>query len=390
MTALAIAKVELVRLFRERANLFFVLVMPLLLVAAIGAAFGGGTQSRVGIVAADDGAALVRGLVAALDGADGVEVVTVADQEALERAVARGQMSAGVVIPPDLPTRLASGNDLAVGYVGRGDATAISVRVVIEAALADQSAVVTAARFAGDLSGGDPADLLATAGRLQALVPGVEVTTTDVGGDPALQELAALGRFDLGASSQLFLFVFLNALASGAALIQTRRLGIAHRMLATPAGVPTILAGQAAGRYLIAVFQAGYIIVASTLLFGVQWGDPLATGSLVLIFCAVAAGAGLLLGSVLENDSQAAGIGVGLGLVLAALGGSMMALDFFPDGMRRVARFTPHGWANEAMAEIVRRGGGVADVVEHLAVLGGFAVVLVGAATVALTRTLSR
>jgi ABC-2 type transport system permease protein len=48
---LAIARTELVRLFRDRSNLFFVFLFPLLLVVLIGAGFGGGFATRVGVVA---------------------------------------------------------------------------------------------------------------------------------------------------------------------------------------------------------------------------------------------------------------------------------------------------------------------------------------------------
>ena len=45
----------------------------------------------------------------------------------------------------------------------------------------------------------------------------------------------SLGQFDLGASSQLVLFMFLTGLTGSAALIQSRQLGVTTRMLGTPA-----------------------------------------------------------------------------------------------------------------------------------------------------------
>lgn len=126
------------------------------------------------------------------------------------------------------------------------------------------------------------------------------------------------------------------------------------------------------------------------MLFGVSWGDPLATGAVVLLFSLVAAGAGMLIGSVFRNDSQAGGAGVGLGLVLAALGGSMMSLELFPATTRAVAWFTPHAWANQAMAEIVRRGGGVGDVLPELGALMLYAAGLLTLSTGLLRRTLTQ
>jgi ABC-2 type transport system permease protein len=136
--------------------------------------------------------------------------------------------------------------------------------------------------------------------------------------------------------------------------------------------------------------QAAYIIVATLLLFRVDWGRPTATAAVVLLFCLVAGGAGLLLGAVAKNDSQASGIGIGVALSFAAVGGSMVPLEIFPETMRMVARVTPHAWANDAMAEIVRRDGGVLDVLPQLAALATYAAVLLGLAGWRLQRTLTR
>jgi ABC-2 type transport system permease protein len=67
-----------------------------------------------------------------------------------------------------------------------------------------------------------------------------------------------------------------------------------------------------------------------------------------------------------------------------------MPLEFFPDGMRAVARLTPHAWANEAMAEIVRRDGGIGDVLPELGVLAVYAVVVLSLSVVLLRRALTR
>ena len=41
MAALEIARVNLLRILRDRTNLFFVFLLPLIIIVALGAAFGG-------------------------------------------------------------------------------------------------------------------------------------------------------------------------------------------------------------------------------------------------------------------------------------------------------------------------------------------------------------
>ena len=390
MSALVIARTELLRLLRDRSNLFFVFIFPLLLVVLIGSAFGGGMDQRLGVVAPDAASELVE----ALDGIDGVAVVEVDDEEELADRVARGRLVAGVLVPDEAawePDDLdpAGADGAQVAFVARGDGSSLGLRVLVAATVTERAAVLDAARLAALVDDGPSAQHLEVARGLQATLPGVEVRLEAVGSDEVTREFAELGQFDQGASSQLFLFTFLISLAAAGALIQSRQLGVARRMLSTPTSTTAVLVGFGAGRLLVAVTQAAYIVGASILLFQVDWGSPLPTTVVVLAFCLVAGGAGMLVGATMRNDSQAAGVGLGVALGAAALGGSMVPLEVFPEGLRLAAHVTPHAWANGAMAEIVRREGGLDAVAVPVGVLLGYAAVLYGLAVWRLRRTLS-
>jgi ABC-2 type transport system permease protein len=385
----AITWVELVRLLRDRSNLFFILVLPLLLVVLIGAQFGGSFDARIGVVG-PDGDAAADAVVADLEAREGIATVAYDDREVLLDEVERNLLSAGLVLPEGFGDALAASEAVEVAFIAQPDAGSLSLRSVVEAALAEPAAVAGAASAAATATGGAPAELTATAEGLRERLPKLEVATVAVGGDELAQEFAGLGQFDLGASTQLVLFTFLTALTGSAALIQTRKLGVATRMASTPTSIGAILGGQAAGRIAVALFQAGYIIVTTLLLFQVDWGSPTATAAVVLLFAIAAGAAGMLIGSIATNDAQAGGLGVGLGIGLAALGGSMVPIEFYPEGMRVVAALTPHYWANQAMAEIIRRDGTVGDVLPQLGVLALFCVVLLALASWRLYRALIR
>jgi ABC-2 type transport system permease protein len=385
----AITKVELLRFLRDRSNIFFVFVFPLLLVALIGAQFGGGQEARLGVVgAADDPAA--DELIEAIERSGEVGVVPRDTTGDLEDAVARGTLAGGIVLPDGFGASLAAADAVTVTYLGRPDATSLALRSLVDAAVAEVAAAPNAAAVAASVAGTSSGELVDVATAVRGEVRPLEVSSTTLGTDELAEAFAGLEQFDLGASSQLFLFTFLTSLAGGAALIQTRRYGVARRMAASPISMGEIVAGHAGGRLAIALAQAGYIVVATWLIFGVNWGDPLASTVVIVLFSAVAAAAGMLVGATFRNDSQASGAGVGLGIGLAALGGSMLPLELFPEGVRVAAHVTPHAWANEAMAELVRRDGTVADVALEIAVLAAMAVLLFSLAAWQLRRALLR
>ena len=49
MKVITIAVTDVRRLLRWRANLFFMLVLPMMIVLLLGAAFGGSQQARIGV-----------------------------------------------------------------------------------------------------------------------------------------------------------------------------------------------------------------------------------------------------------------------------------------------------------------------------------------------------
>lgn len=382
--AVTVAGAELRLFLRDRSNLFFVFVFPLMLVLMIGLQFGEGASSgRVAVSGA--GSSLQSGLVQRLEDGD-VVVRDPAWDDALE-LLARGRLDVAVRVDGAAATAYDAGQAVTLEVVrgpsGNAQVVEQDVRVAVDALRSARSRVL-ALEAAGVPS--DRAEAAVTAAEAEVSAPRLEVSSVD----RLSQEFEGMGQFEFGASGQLLLFTFLACLGGSATLIQARRLGVVSRMLAGPVTAGELVAGQVLGRWAIALFQGGYLMVATSLLFGVDWGSlPLAL-LVLLVFSLVAAGAAILLGTLLENEGAAAGAGIGFGLVLAALGGSMFPLELFPDTMRTLSRFTPHAWAYEALADVQRRGAGLVEVLPELGVLAAMAALLVALGSWSLRRSLAR
>ena len=379
----AIAGVELRRFLKDRSNIFFVFVFPLLLVLLIGSAFGGSSGGRVALAGPDG--SLRSALTAALE--DAQVDVNVVDADHMRELVARGRADVGVLLPDEAAAAYDDGSDLQLqvipGAQAQSQVTAQRVRTAVQKLATEQGQVAALAT-----AGIDADTARAALGSAARMVSPPRLAVVNV--SEIAQEFSGLGQFDYGAGSQVLLFVFLTSLAGSATLIQARRQGVIRRTLAAPVSTAQAVGGLAIGRLAIAAFQGAYIMAASTLLFGVDWGN-LALALLVMVtFALVAAGAAMVLGSVLDNAAAASGVGVGLGLVLAALGGAMYPLEFFPDTLRTVAHVTPHAWASEALAEIQRHNGTLVDILPQLGVLLAFAVVLLVLGSWTLRRSLAR
>lgn len=372
MKALSIGWVNIKRMIRERSNIFFVFIFPIALVLLIGIQFGSGFEPSVA-VHQEDHDVLSDRVVDALMAEEAIDVQILETTDEVITAVERGTVQAGVLLPEGMADTAAAGDTVEIGLIGRTDGTSNQISSVIGASISEVMMPVGAAQFAVVETGAGFDEALATADGVSAQVERIEVEVSSVG--EAIFP-ATMGQFDLGASSQLTLFVFLTALAGSSALILTRQLGISKRMLSTPTSMGTIIVGESLGRFGTALVQGLYIMVLTLIIFGVDWGDPLGAFLILVAFSAVGAGAGMLLGSTFSNDQQAGGIGVVLALGMAALGGAMYPLELFGPTMQRIAHFTPHAWALDAFAVLVREDGTTADILLELGVLVLYAAVL--------------
>lgn len=385
MKPLVIGANSVLRMLRDRNNLAFVFVYPLVIVLLFGATFGGGFVPIVGVAVAEEGP-LATELVAGLRADPRLSVIEFEDQAGMLRGVERGELEAAVVVPPGYDADLEIGLEVEVGYISRTSGAGPQLQSSLQAVLRRQGGQVAVARFVAERGGVGFSSALTLTRAVAPSVPGIVVAKSTLG-QPFYPE--TFGRYDLGASSQLVLFVFLNALAGSAGLIDSRRLGVSRRMLATPTSVVEVITGEAVGRLAIALFQGLYVVAATSLIFQVNWGDPLGAAALLAVFSLVGAGAALLMGSTLRNEQQATGIAVVAGLALAALGGCMLPLEFYSSTLRTVAHLTPHAWAVDGFDDLVRRGLGLADILPELSVLMGFAATLLGLAAWRLRRALT-
>ena len=374
------------RLRRDRTALFFILVLPAFIILVVGIGIGGANSKlAVGVVDKDAGplGAQLRG---ALARSPRLRIQSYDDSSSLRAGVRHSEVVAGVVIPPGYDADLRAGRLAKVAFItDPAGQSSIAARGSVAAAVDAQSAVAGAAGFAGRAAGTSFDAGYRQAHALAAAGGGVDVKVSTASGRGPLP----LG-FSYTAPSNLVLFVFITSLASGGAIVFARRLGVTRRMLATPTQPSVVVLAQAGSRFLTAVFQGLFILVLGRVVFGVQWGDPLAAGLLVLVFAFVATGAALLIGTIVRTEEQAGAVGPPVGIALGMLGGCMWPLVIVPPIMRTIGHATPHAWAMDGFIELVARGGHLRAIAPDLLALGVFAVAFLAAGTWRLRRTILR
>lgn len=370
--ALATARVEWVRFFRDRVAMFSTIALPVVLVLLISLSFGqSADRLPVGLLA-DDPGPLGTSLIAELEDNPAIEVTVYTDRSDLYRDIRMGLLGGGVEVPADgQPVQM---------FVQQASTGAGVVLSTVNSAAAQISTRATAVTVLSR----EVADTRAQAAVDAALdqVPEVAVSARALG---AVNEMDA-NRFASAVPSQLMLFTFLNGLLGAAALVQARQLGVFQRTLAAPHGLGVYLSGLGLSRFFIALLQAAILLGLGVLWFGVNLGDPVAIIALVFVYSVIAAAAGMLLGAVARTPGQAVAVAVPAGIVFGMLGGCMWPLSVVGPTMQRIGHLTPQGWAMDAWNQIINDAAGVAGIATELAVLVGFAVALSVLAVWALGR----
>jgi len=193
-TTFAIAGVELRRFFKDRSNVFFALVFPLLIVLLIGAQFGGGSTSRIALVGPDS--ALRAALAAELEDED-IDV-TIAGADDMRELVARGRADVGVLLGDQAAAAYDDGSDLQLQVIAGSQAQ--SQVVAQQVSTAAQNLTTELGQVIALTTAGLDADAARTAlGIARAVVspPRLEV----VNASEIAQEFSGLGQFDYGAGT---------------------------------------------------------------------------------------------------------------------------------------------------------------------------------------------
>jgi len=173
---------------------------------------------------------------------------------------------------------------------------------------------------------------------------------TGNGGSNDIDMLAIL------APGMALMFLMYTVTNGGRSLLIEKNQGTLPRLIVTPTRTSQVLAGKVFGIFLTGFVQMLILIGATSLLFHLQWGDPLAL--LVLTAAAVigATGWGMLLTAIARTPGQVSSIGSAIMLIFGMLGGSFFSMDNFPRWVQSIAHISPNAWGMDGFTSLALGG----------------------------------
>lgn len=343
--AVAIVAKDLRQRLRDRSALLIALVVPLALASIFGLTLrdvaSGDVTFDFAIADRDRGevAQGFRGLLREAE-REGFVRLREARSEQEARELARdGDVSAAFVLPVGLTRAVAAGAPAELEVVGNVDEP---IGSLVARSLADGFASeVNAVRVAVVAAGGGR-ELAERASALPRPVRLEDVTT----------ERKELDATTFYAAGMAVFFLFFTVQFGFASLFDERREGTLARLLAAPARRGAIVAAKATTSIVLGAVSMTVLVVATTLLLGAEWGNPLGVGLLIVAGVLAATAVTTLVVTIARTAEQAGTWLSIVALVLGMLGGSFFPVAQTGGALALLSRGTPHAWFLEGLAEL--------------------------------------
>ncbi|HYN19237.1 MAG TPA: ABC transporter permease [Actinomycetes bacterium] len=368
-TTLLVAGKDLRQRLRDRSALVIAFIAPFVLAAIIGLAFGGdfAFKATYAVADADRGpvaAGFTEGVLASPGLRDLVTVRQVDPGEA-RALVDRGEVDAAFLLPAGLSASVRAGRPATVTVVEAGDNPIAGqvARSLADAYAAELAATGLAVATALDVAGRPPTE--AEARRLGEQAAAGRLPVRLVEGQAGGRTIEAASYF--GPSMAIF-FLFFTVSFGARSILAERRQGTMRRLLATAAPPGGVLAGKALAAFVLGTSSVLVMWLATTLVFGADWGDPLAVVALTVSSVLSVIGITALVITLAKSEEQAEGYSSLVAFTLALLGGNFIYLAQLPELLQRAALLTPNGWALRGFVDLVADGGGLATVAAPVAV----------------------
>ncbi|MGD8516564.1 MAG: ABC transporter permease [Anaerolineae bacterium] len=392
---LAVAWKDLLLVLKDKGALAVYFLMPLLFASLLGMAFGNvdseETEIEVAVQLVNlDGGTYGQMLADGLKEVDVLVVQEMSDPLQADEQVASSDAAAAVVIPADFSAKIDAGEPVEVTIIKdptQQDAASIvagitnqamaeigvlgELRYGIHAVLAqapeyEQTPPELVQAFEAQTLG-----VMWTQVQQMRQNPVITIEDEAVAGAEEVQPWDPITYYVPG-FAVAFAFFLIGQMA--ASLLKEKEEGSFRRLLTSPMPRGSIVAGKMLAYVLIVFLQVIVLFGAGYALFQMPLGEsPLALLLLTLALALASASLGMLLGALCTSSKQADQLGMVLGFVLLALGGTIFPLFRAEGFIGILSRLTPSAWGIEGYMGLVADNWTLAQTVPNILVLLGFA-----------------
>ncbi|MCM3022988.1 ABC transporter permease [Bacillus ginsengihumi] len=350
---------ELKLMVKEKGNLFYLILMPVLFIIIFGSIFNHTDSSITIHVKDEDRSAVSKALIKQLDKMKGFEVKT-NNQQTENKQIAQiksGKLTSLVVIPKGFGDTLKTGNGQANIHFYQ-DAASVSSTSPIEAVLQnvanqyrEQKLVTTLIHEGNNKKEAE-----------KILQPPMEIHSIT-------ENSKHVDMVSQIVPGYTVMFVFFIMISMVRRFFQEKESGMISRLRGTPMKSYEYLLGMWIPPFITVLVQCTVLLGFGYVFYHLHLGNIFAISLIVLCLAFCGTGIGLALSLISRSENQ--GIGY---TQLISLGGAIVAGLWFPSDMlpkiaQTVGYFTPQYWALHGLQDIMVHNASIGDLWKSFLVL---------------------
>lgn len=341
----AVMRKEFIQVGRDVTTLRLVIALPLIMMVMFGYVVNTDIKSTPTAVALQDTGVPAHDLLERFRETGYFDVVRYVGSAAeIGRLIERGEVKAGIVIPPDYSERVDRGETAQVQVLIDGSDPLVSRTSLNTAEMLGQltSTRILSQRLARLAGGGLRAD------------PPVEVRAR-VWYNPDMDSV----KFNMPGLVGLILQNSTVVLIA-AALVKERERGTMEQLMVTPVTSAELVVGKLAPYVLISVLDVALVLLVGIYWFGMRFAGSLSVFGLnAFIFLLSSLGIGILISTVAENHVQATQLSLFFLMPSVLLSGYMFPRETMPQVLQVASLGIPLTYFLEVLRGVILKGLGM-------------------------------
>lgn len=377
MRILDLAIKDLSQIFRDKRVLLFLVAMPIIFTLFMGFAYKSGkdndaardTRIPLGWVNNDPEGNVSQQLFEMLSNSDAIKLVEL-NADAVDESVRKGEVAGALIVPSGYSEQVSAGKGAQLTLVAdTNSAQGQSIFQSLRTPVTQLMSAMEIARLSAETVGkpNDASDLtetFASASKAWSEADSASLVKVELAmKDNFLGDWYGDNPYNQASPGILVQFAIMSLVTSGQILVQERKSRTLQRMMSTSMRAWEIIAGHTLAMFGVVFFQIALLVVFGQLVVSVDYMNaPLGTLLLSVALSLWVAAMGLLIGTLVKDDSQVVLFALMAMFILSALGGTWFPLEVSSGAFALIGKATPSGWAMNGYQNILIRGLGLESV----------------------------
>lgn len=333
---------DLLLFFRDKKSFFTLFFMPIILIAILGAAFGDNMKKdseirinsfRVGITDQDK-SATSKMFLSTLSKSELSDIfdVKITSKNQLEKDLNSRDITLGIIIKPNFEKSILNQDHVQLNIL-KGPNSNLQ-EMVLENVVLQFFQNYHMNRILVPLNQGKEVEIVSDQLKKEL----VNERNIHINSQP-------ISSFQYYAGGMGVLFLLMTVVFLVGSMIEEKEEDVYKRLIVSKLSNTSYIVGKLLGIVLMSMIQLAVIILFTSFVFKVNWGEPFTVVMIGCSFILNAAGFGVLIGSFINREKTFNSVGILGTQVLAALGGSMVPLYLFPQWVIDISYFLPNSLA---------------------------------------------